>query len=403
MTLPGVRTVIRDQFQTLSRSNLPDTVRVAVIGRRSNSETDYLDSEATPSEPVAPNFMPFIARTESQVVANFGPGSELHRAFLEAVSGGAPRVILVSWGSTDSGAADYADDAALNLDGPEDPFHLAFEAAEAVQADIIALWGRGGHTDPDPAYVGFHADMDGLLIRVADKCKEITDRSTPCFAVIGVSPLDGEAQPTTAELKAHIDALGLPDRQLVVPYATVVATELKPVGYPADQGWANGAATYAGFLASLQPEISATGKRLFNNRELRYAPTRTQQEDMVAKALTPIKQNFSREAVVVDAMTYSAPNSDYTRLSTLRIVFAAIELVRQAAENYVGFPATMHHRNAMDTAIGSQLRGMIVEGALIDADYNIAYTPTENTARIDLVLTPAFEMRNIEVSISIRL
>ena len=396
MALPGVSTVIRDKFQTLTRSNLPDTIRLAVIGRR--------NSEATPDPDAAADFTPVIVRTEQQVVDHFGEGSELHRGFLEAVSAGAPRVVLISWGDeTDVNWAEDLGDGITRLD-------RAFEAAEAVQADIIVPWGRGGDVDePD---IGLYADDQGLLTEVANKCKEITDRSNPCFAVMGVSPAVGTDGLGSSDLTSHIDGLELDPRESIHPYVCVVVTELRPVGYLRALGfqqgddeapWANGAATYGGFLATLQPEVASTGKRLYNIRELRYAPTRVQQEEMVGLGLTPVKQNFSREAVVVDGLTYSPEGSDYARLSTLRIVFAAIELVRQTAENYVGYPATMHHRNAMDTAIGSQLRGLIVEGALIDADYNIAYAAAENTARIDLILTPAFEMRNIEVSISIRL
>ena len=409
MALPGVRTVLKDRFFSLSRSNIPETVRVVVIGRRNNSE---VVPEGDPG--VERNFVPYLALGEEAVIANFGAGSELHRGYLETVSGGAARVFLVSWGSTDSNADDYAPDSALSGSGTEDPFTLAFDAAEAIQGDILVPYGRGGFLGEDEATpseyeLGFQADHEGLtnlVARVAARCKEITDRSNPCFAVMGVTPMEGGDVRPTNEINDHFDFPNLPDRESIEDsYVVVVATELRPVGYPTELGWTNGAATYAGFLSTLEAEMASTGKRLYNIRQLRYAPTRVQQEEMVAKGLTPVKQNFSREAVVVDGLTFGKATSDFTRLSTLRIVFAAIELVRQTAENYVGYPATLHHRNAMDTAIGSQLRGMLITGALLDADYDMDWISgaRESTVRINLVLTPAFEMRNIDVSISIRL
>jgi hypothetical protein len=55
----------------------------------------------------------------------------------------------------------------------------------------------------------------------------------------------------------------------------------------------------------------------------------------------------------------------------------------------------------METAITSALRGMQQLGALLDSDFIVSYSPAENKAFIDLVLTPAFELKNIEVQVSI--
>jgi hypothetical protein len=42
-------------------------------------------------------------------------------------------------------------------------------------------------------------------------------------------------------------------------------------------------------------------------------------------------------------------------------------------------------------------------GAILDSDFNIRYIAEENKALIDLVITPAFELRNIEVQMSVEL
>ena len=57
----------------------------------------------------------------------------------------------------------------------------------------------------------------------------------------------------------------------------------------------------------------------------------------------------------------------------------------------------------METSVTSSLRGMQQLGAVLDSDFNIRYVPEESKALIDLVLTPAFELRNIEVQISVAL
>jgi hypothetical protein len=78
-------------------------------------------------------------------------------------------------------------------------------------------------------------------------------------------------------------------------------------------------------------------------------------------------------------------------------------VVRQVCQKFVGEPSTLQVRNSMETAITSGLRGMQQLGALLDSDFTVSYIPAQNKAIIDLVLTPAFELKSIEVSISVSL
>lgn len=407
MALPGVKTVLKDRFYTLSRTDIPDGIRVVAIARRGDVSTGS-------DEGTGANYDPFTPRSEREVIDTFGENSELHRAYLELVSGGAARVTLIALPS------DTADsDLTSTADG--NPFDTAFEAAEAVQPDIIVPWGRGGHpydwdnyATPNETLVGFAADNSAaaatsLAKRVADKCKEITDRSHPVFAVMGIAPQLGTTENIVpADLTTHFTLPNLIDHDGSTigdngSYVSVIASEMKTVGYPEAYGYSNGAAVYAGFLSSLAGEIAATGRKLHNISALRYTPTRPQQEALIAKGVTPVGQDFARQAVLVDALTFGKETSDYSRLSTLRIVFDAIQLVRNAASNFVGMPASLHNRNALETAISSSLRNMMINGALINADFVVTYAPRESTAFVDLVLQPAFELRNIEVSISVQL
>jgi hypothetical protein len=57
----------------------------------------------------------------------------------------------------------------------------------------------------------------------------------------------------------------------------------------------------------------------------------------------------------------------------------------------------------METAITSALRGMQQMGALLNSDFSVSYVAAENKAFIDLVLTPAFELKTIEVQVSINI
>jgi hypothetical protein len=87
----------------------------------------------------------------------------------------------------------------------------------------------------------------------------------------------------------------------------------------------------------------------------------------------------------------------------MRIISECSLLVRQVCQKFVGEASTIQVRNSMETSITSSLRGMQQLGAILDSDFNIRYIAEENKALIDLVITPAFELRNIEVQMSVEL
>lgn len=418
MALPGVSTVLKDRFYTLSRTDVPAGPRVLAIASRT---TTYTGSGSV----TVPDYDPFSPRSEQDVITQFGEGSGCHRAYLELVAGGSARVALVA---LPSGTADTSLYTASVFDA-------AFEAAETARPDIIVPWGRGsGPTDwenpatPSNDAVGFHADnttsgslTNNLAKLVADKCKDITDRSHPVFAVMGIKPYGvgtvSTESMTAAQVSTHLGLANLTNREATTfgengQYLSVVATEMNVATYPQHAtntqiagsfGYSNGAAMYAGYLSQLDAWSAGTGKQIFNVTGLRYNPTRTQQESLITKGVVPVALDFSRIPLWVDALTFSRSTSDYTRLSTLRIVFEAVLGVRQAAQSFVGEPANLHNRNALETAVTSVLRGMTQAGAINESDFVVTYVPRQNKAIIDLVLRPVFEMRNIEVSISVQL
>ncbi|HJS83592.1 MAG TPA: hypothetical protein VJ742_12235 [Nitrososphaera sp.] len=415
MALPGVTTILKDQFYSIARSNIPAGPRVVAIATRdtANNTGDVKDYDT------------FSPRTGEEAKNAFGEDSGAYRAWLELLAGGASRITIVPLPATIEDTDLYDTDV----------FESAFGAAESVRPDIIVPWGRGGHpsdwevpaTPGNDVKIGYHVDnisgggiTNNLAKKVADRCQLITERSNPCFAVMGVKPYTGntDATPTVlnsesmtaTEVSDHLNLADLPDRGAVPfglngQYLTVVAAEMRPVTYHTkapDWGYSNGAAIYAGYLSQLDSWTAATGKQIYNINQIRYNPTRTQQEALIAKGITPVATDFNNIPTWVDAQTFSKADSDYTRLSTLRIVFDAVQAVRSQAQKFIGEPSTLHNRNALDTAVTSVLRGMKTQGALLDGDHEITYLPRENKAIIDLVLRPAFELRNIEISVSIQ-
>jgi hypothetical protein len=433
MATPGVTTLIRDRFYRVSRQDVPAGPRIVAIAKRNRN--DFNPS----TETVAYNAMNKVsdldvvqATTEKDVIDAFGVGSDLHKAFLELITAGAERIHLVplphntQFNHTDGyiTATGYAGDSLLDA---------AFAAAEAAIPDVIIPWGRGGNSldwdatpgaTPNAEEYRFHANNSGTTAnnwayKVAVRTKEISVNTNPCIAVMGVAPYVASSRETLtpAQVASHVTSslATLADRnnavmKLVGSYVSIIASEVKPVGYATttsggtvDYGYSNGAASLAATMSRTPSYTGLTNKALYNVQALRYAPTRTQQTTLNDAAVNAVVLNFNKIAVFGGAVTYSATNSDYLRLSTKRIVDEASQLVRQVCQKFIGEPSTIQVRNSMETAISSGLRGMQIKGALLESDFNVTYVPSDNMAIVDLVLTPAFELNSIQVQISINI
>lgn len=412
MAIPGVITKIRDRFYSISRQDAPVGPRVVAIARRdtANGTGGIADLDVV------------RASNEADVITAFGEGSDAHRAFIELVISGAERIFLVPLPMNTV----FNHTTAALTSGGVDIFDAAFTAAEAALPDIIVPWGRGGHPDDweDPATpsndaeLGFHADNSSTpssnwAYKVATATKNIAENTNPCIAVLGVKPYISTAEKMTpGQVSTHLSLANLPDRDSgisfkdVGPYLTVVAAEVKPVNYNSgtiDFGYTNGAAFVAGTLSRLPSYSSIVNKPLYNVDSLRYAPTRTQQTTLSDKGVNTVIINFNKIAVFGEGLTFGQSTSDYTRLSTKRIIDEATLVVRQVCQKFIGEPSNIQVRNSMETAITSGLRGMQLMGALLGSDFSVAYLPNQNKAIVDLVLTPAFELKTIEVQVAISL
>ena len=408
MAIPGVKTIIKDRFYSISRQDLPVGPRVVVIARRNNDDGDGN----------VPNLDAVQVSNEADVITAFGEDSDLHRAYIELISAGAERIYMVplpsdtAWNHT-TGAVTSTDFGGSVLDA-------AFTAAEAALPDIIVPWGRGGAVEewgasPSSPDFGFYANnsstaANSWVYKISNLVKSINENSHPCFAVLGVKPYTGANEVMTpGQVSSHLALTTLADRDAdatlkeIGRHCMVVATELKPSAYPAEWGYSNGACATAAALSRMASYISTINKVVYNIASLRYNPSKTLLSGLTNKGVNSVTLNFNRAPVFSDGITFAGSASDYTRLTTLRIVNEATLVVRQSCQKYIGQPSTIQVRNSMETSITSALRGMQMLGAILDSDFNIKYIAAESKALIDLVLTPAFELRNIDVQISVDL
>jgi hypothetical protein len=424
MALPGVKTIIKDRFYSISRQDIPVGPKICLIARRSTNDNagNVKDLDVVQ------------ATTEQDVMTAFGANSDAHRGYFELIAGGAERIFIVPLPKDTEWNYSTGEVSSTLFGGtPEALLSAAFEAAEAVQADIIVPWGRGANsTDfdfepgatanyPGDAY-GFVADnassANSFVAKIGAKVKAISENSYPCFAVMGIKPyVDGASEiMTPGEVSTHVGSSGLTgliDRSNSVfetgltegagKYVTVISTEIKPVNYDSSWGFANGATTFAAAISRMASFTSPVNKTAYNVASVRYNPTRTQQQSLADSGSNFIALNFNKVPVFVEGLTMAPATSDYTRISTLRIITEASTLVRQVCQKFVGEASTLQTRNSMETAITSALRGMQQMGALLNSDFSVSYIAAENKAFIDLVLTPAFELKTIEVQVSINI
>lgn len=420
MALPGVKTILKDRFYSISRQDTPVGPRIVVIGKRTTANNTGGVADLDVIQIV----------NEADAITAFGDSSHLHKAFVELVSGGADRIYMVPLPSNSVYVAGGVSTQADVTSSSVSVFDDAFNAAEAAQPDIIVMWGRGGHpyewdlqgatpnagtTDTD---FGFYADdtttvLKSMVYRVAQAVKAINENSHPCYAVMGVKPFVGAGATnevmTPGQVATHLGLTNLPSSAggsvlaEVGRFVTVIATEIQSAGYPNAWGYANGASAYAAALSRMASYVSPVNKVVFNIAKLRYNASRTSLTTLSSKSINSVILNFNRAPVFSDGLTLASASSDFTRLSTLKIVNEAALLVRQVCQKFIGEASTIQTRNSMETAITSALRGMQQLGALLDSDFTISYVAAENKAIIDLVLTPAFELKNIDVSISISL
>lgn len=411
MALPGVRTTILDRFYNLARTDLPGGPLIAIIAKRS-----------TATSATAPDFIPYYAISEQDVITQYGEDSQMHRAYYEVTTGGATNVALVPLPSdtvfnqtnaTLSSAA-YAADSSFSV------FDEAFAAVESARADIVVPWGRGSNTYDWDDYAtpvatpggntefGFYADNSSTTgnswaKKIADKCSEITTNSYPLIAVMGVKPILGTETPTPSQINTGLALSNLIDREALTTgsLVNIIATEYKPISAPAAWGWSNGACLYAALIARLDSWSAPTGKPLYNMTNMRYNPTRTQATTLTGKGVVPAMFDFQRVARWVDATTFAPVASDFVRLSTVRIVFDAAKLVRNISQSYIGEGMSVAMRNAFETQISSALRSMQQLQAINHSDFRVQYSPSENKALVDLAIVPAFELREVIVTISV--
>lgn len=165
---------------------------------------------------------------------------------------------------------------------------------------------------------------------------------------------------------------------------------------------ATAAAAYAGFITTLPVESAPTNKVL-PSTGLQYLLNVTKIDALAGKGYVQL-QSKTKGVVVADAPTAARPDSDYKRLSTNRIVKAAVDAVRSVSEPFLGEGLSGTRMAALDTAQEQILTKLQKAGLLKRYEKRLSATPIQaalGQATVELSLVPAFELRKITVQVSL--
>lgn len=165
----------------------------------------------------------------------------------------------------------------------------------------------------------------------------------------------------------------------------------------------NGAGGYSGMISNLPLNQSSTNQP-FALISTMFNLTNFQLTRLTQKGFVTIKQSFSQGPVITDGITMAPAASPFRRLSVTRIISSVEELIREAAEPYIGKQNHSANRNALKTAIKSRLDKLI--GTLIENyDFNMIVDPTImkfSYIDIDYNIVPIYEIREVRNRISVK-
>lgn len=120
-----------------------------------------------------------------------------------------------------------------------------------------------------------------------------------------------------------------------------------------------------------------------------------------------VAKNENGVAVIADSPTFASPTSDYTRLTTVRIVAKIAEELRGAARPYIGKGLTAPKRAALESAIGEVLKANMAGEpiqTITGATFKIEQSAADRVLgkmKVKLTIVPVFELRQITFSVNL--
>lgn len=164
----------------------------------------------------------------------------------------------------------------------------------------------------------------------------------------------------------------------------------------------NGASYYGGMISSLLPQSAPTNKVAQGADSLVKLP-KIKLDSLAKYHYVGLKQK-NRVFRISDAPTAARPESDFRRLSTVRVLDKIIDIVREVGQPYIGEANSTQARLSLETNLRSRL--LIEQKNNVMQRFEVRVSATtkqriEGDCDVELIIVPPFEMKKIRVYTSL--
>ena len=291
------------------------------------------------------------------------------------------------------------------------PTYISENDEEVVFEDRETIWDYN-------LYIPYRT-TDNFARQLAQHCTYTELKTAPAFGVIGCermlnTSLTSVANKVTALVNADFDLFAKTDKgRYLLDYQNLAYPIGRNLNIVFDQHRItmenynynfveNGAAAYAGMVSTLPIDQSSTAQTI-NLTSIDIPLTEYQLSKLTAKGIVTFRESFTKGIVVTDGVTMAPSDSVYRRLNISRITGAVEEIIRAASEPFIGKQNHTANRNALTTAIKSNLNKII--GTLIE-NYSFTMNSDPNLLKMNVIeisysIIPIYEIREIRNTIKI--
>lgn len=262
----------------------------------------------------------------------------------------------------------------------------AFDTSGINGSDVSIYDGyNDANSDGVPDTYAFYATSDGVLPTGSPPSSD--------------TQVTNDARGNPVDIGAYLSVTAMHNKQ-----TGSVASDLYPTkGYY----HSNGSAGYAGLISNTVFYEGTTNKIMPGITPSRKLSV-TQLEKLRQARYVAITSKASGHRIL-DGLTgaYNVSRyykSDFTKLSTVRIVHQTIAEIRNECDPFIGKPYNVANRNAMEERIDSVLADLIDIGALNGGDFRVIATSSMRSlgeVLIELTLDVAVEIDEITVRIGL--
>ena len=186
--------------------------------------------------------------------------------------------------------------------------------------------------------------------------------------------------------------------------------EVAFISYTLGNHYIDPSVPYVGLNAIIPVQQAPTNKVVAGASGVRFRLSNKQHNEILGKRMVTFKVknetgvSASGSVCATDGATAAAKTSDYTRLSTVKIVRETVDQLREVAEPFIGNPNTVEQRNALSSALSKRLGILQTNGILNSYDFTVISSQTDQKlgkVGIELSLQAPQELRRITTVVSL--